>query len=306
MIYIRYKEDIRKILSFLIFIMLKKKTFLQYLFWTFDVYKKENLLEENIKKFGQWNFILLKRHYYYLVKSVFTMFLSLLCFVWLIMMTYNQYSQHLEMFFILTSFYVVFTLQWVWVSIWYMIYAIKHSKVIYKEIDIYFETDNKIFLRFVNLTMISFVFQIIIWLFNVLLAIFYVWDLSFMTILNIIWQLIINIVFLTFFYNVFKRLVDFNMDFTTVSPLKIVAYSQEWIQNFSAKDLATDTIKSVTVVQSWFFQSVFNIWRILIKWIWDETSSKEYSISLNHIKYPEKVKEEIDFVRNKREIFIDK
>ena len=103
MIYIVYIKDIRKILSFLISIMLKKKTFLQYLFWTFDVYKKENLLEENIKRFWQWNFILLKRHYYYLVKSVFTMFLSLLCFVWLIMMTYNQYSQHLEMFFILTS-----------------------------------------------------------------------------------------------------------------------------------------------------------------------------------------------------------
>ena len=91
------------------------------------------------------------------------------------------------------------------------------------------------------------------------------------------------------------------MDFTTVSPLKIVSYSQEGIQNFSAKDLATDTIKSVTVIQS-----IFNIGRILIKGIGDETSSKEYSISLNHVKFLEKVKEEIDFVRNKREIFIDK
>ena len=96
------------------------------------------------------------------------------------------------------------------------------------------------------------------------------------------------------------------MDFTTVSPLKIVSYSQEGIQNFSAKDLATDTIKSVTVVQSGFIQSIFNIGRILIKGIGDETSSKEYSISLNHVKFLEKVKEEIDFVRNKREIFIDK
>ena len=154
--------------------------------------------------------------------------------------------------------------------------------------------------------MLSFTFQIILCFVNVFLSFFVKWEMDFITWLSILWELAINIIFLFVIYNIFKRLVDFNMDFTTVSPLKIVSYSQEWIQNFSAKDLATDTIKSVTVVQSGFIQSVFNIGRILIKGIGDETSSKEYSISLNHVKFPEKVKEEIDNVRNQREIFVDK
>ena len=287
--------------------MTRKKFLLQYLFWTFDIYKKEVLIEENLKKFKPWNFILLKRHYYFLLKPLLTMIIALLLFWGLIWMNFNHFwTNHLTYFFIISWLYFLFTFQWLGVSIWYIVYAIKHSKVVYKEVDSFLEKDNQIFLRFVNQTMLSFTFQIILCLVNVFLSFFVKWEIELITWLSIVWELAINIIFLFVIYNIFKRLVDFNMDFTTVSPLKIVSYSQEWIQNFSAKDLATDTIKSVTVVQSGFIQSVFNIWRILIKGIGDETSSKEYSISLNHVKFPEKVKEEIDFVRNKREIFIDK
>lgn len=286
--------------------MKKKKYFLQYLFGTFDIFKKETIIEDNIKKFWAWNFILLKRHNFFLIKPLLTMFLALLLFGGLIWMIYNHFSNQLTYFFILAWLYFFFTFQWLGVSIWYIIYAIKHSKVVYKEVDSFLEKDNQIFLRFVNQTMLSFTFQIILCLVNVFLSFFVKWEIELITWLSIIWELAINVIFLFVIYNIFKRLVDFNMDFTTVSPLKIVSYSQEGIQNFSAKDLATDTIKSVTVVQSGFIQSVFNIGRILIKGIGDETSSKEYSISLNHIKFPEKVKEEIDNVRNQREIFIDK
>ena len=81
--------------------MKKKKYFLQYLFGTFDIFKKEIIIEDNIKKFWAWNFILLKRHNFFLIKPLLTMVLALLLFGSLICMIYIKNKKRKPQAFIL-------------------------------------------------------------------------------------------------------------------------------------------------------------------------------------------------------------
>lgn len=282
--------------------MKKKESLLNSIFWSFDIYKKEELMSKWIEKYWEWNFMLLKRHWYFLIWPIFSMMLWIIMFCWLIYLSYLQHKENYLYLSIMIWWYSIFTLQWLIITIKFILHSIQNSKIMYFNLDVNFEKNNSRFERFVNQSILSIAWQIIMWIISILLLIISFWSET-STLISVILQTILNILFIVVIYSVFKKLVDFEMDFTTIDPLRFVSYSQQWLNNFSSKDLETEIIKSVTIEQEWLIRSLFSFWKILIKWIWDETWVKKYSISLNFIKNPETVKERIDQIRRKRHEF---
>lgn len=282
--------------------MKKKESLLNSIFWSFDIYKKEELMSKWIEKYWEWNFMLLKRHWYFLIWPIFSMMLWIIMFCWLIYLSYLQHKENYLYLSIMIWWYSIFTLQWLIITIKFILHSIQNSKIMYFNLDVNFEKNNSRFERFVNQSILSIAWQIIMWIISILLLIISFWSET-STLISVILQTILNILFIVVIYSVFKKLVDFEMDFTTIDPLRFVSYSQQWLNNFSSKDLETEIIKSVTIEQEWLIRSLFSFWKILIKWIWDETWVKKYSISLNFIKNPETVKEKIDQIRRKRHEF---
>ena len=282
--------------------MKKKESLLNSIFWSFDIYKKEELMSKWIEKYWEWNFMLLKRHWYFLIWPIFSMMLWIIMFCWLIYLSYLQHKENYLYLSIMIWWYSIFTLQWLIITIKFILHSIQNSKIMYFNLDINFEKNNSRFERFVNQSILSIAWQIIMWIISIMLLIISFWSET-STLISVILQTILNILFIVVIYSVFKKLVDFEMDFTTIDPLRFVSYSQQWLNNFSSKDLETEIIKSVTIEQEWLIRSLFSFWKILIKWIWDETWVKKYSISLNFIKNPETVKEKIDQIRRKRHEF---
>ena len=282
--------------------MKKKESLLNSIFWSFDIYKKEELMSKWIEKYWEWNFMLLKRHWYFLIWPIFSMMLWIIMFCWLIYLSYLQHKENYLYLSIMIWWYSIFTLQWLIITIKFILHSIQNSKIMYFHLDVNFEKNNSRFERFVNQSILSIAWQIIMWIISIMLLIISFWSET-STLISVILQTILNILFIVVIYSVFKKLVDFEMDFTTIDPLRFVSYSQQWLNNFSSKDLETEIIKSVTIEQEWLIRSLFSFWKILIKWIWDETWVKKYSISLNFIKNPETVKEKIDQIRRKRHEF---
>lgn len=282
--------------------MKKKESLLNSIFWSFDIYKKEELMSKWIEKYWEWNFMLLKRHWYFLIWPIFSMMLWIIMFCWLIYLSYLQHKENYLYLSIMIWWYSIFTLQWLIITIKFILHSIQNSKIMYFNLDTNFEKNNSRFERFVNQSILSIAWQIIMWIISIMLLIISFWSET-STLISVILQTILNILFIVVIYSVFKKLVDFEMDFTTIDPLRFVSYSQQWLNNFSSKDLETEIIKSVTIEQEWLIRSLFSFWKILIKWIWDETWVKKYSISLNFIKNPETVKEKIDQIRRKRHEF---
>lgn len=282
--------------------MKKKESLLNSIFWSFDIYKKEELMSKWIEKYWEWNFMLLKRHWYFLIWPIFSMMLWIIMFCWLIFLSYLQHKENYLYLSIMIWWYSIFTLQWLIITIKFILHSIQNSKIMYFNLDANFEKNNSRFERFVNQSILSIAWQIIMWIISIMLLIISFWSET-STLISVILQTILNILFIVVIYSVFKKLVDFEMDFTTIDPLRFVSYSQQWLNNFSSKDLETEIIKSVTIEQEWLIRSLFSFWKILIKWIWDETWVKKYSISLNFIKNPETVKEKIDQIRRKRHEF---
>ena len=282
--------------------MKRKESLLNSIFWSFDIYKKEELMSKWIEKYWEWNFMLLKRHWYFLIWPIFSMMLWIIMFCWLIYLSYLQHKENYLYLSIMIWWYSIFTLQWLIITIKFILHSIQNSKIMYFNLDVNFEKNNSRFERFVNQSILSIAWQIIMWIISIMLLIISFWSET-STLISVILQTILNILFIVVIYSVFKKLVDFEMDFTTIDPLRFVSYSQQWLNNFSSKDLETEIIKSVTIEQEWLIRSLFSFWKILIKWIWDETWVKKYSISLNFIKNPETVKEKIDQIRRKRHEF---
>ncbi len=62
--------------------------------------------------------------------------------------------------------------------------------------------------------------------------------------------------------------MDYEMDFAVVTPKTFVMYNQTWFFKRSTKAIDLKHIRSVYVKKSWFINSVFNNWSIIVLTEW--------------------------------------
>lgn len=83
-----------------------------------------------------------------------------------------------------------------------------------------------------------------------------------------------------------NKFIDYYMDFTIITPKRITSYDQTWIFTRAERVLDISKIKSVRVLKTWVFHSIFNYWSIVFFSEWDD---KNWDITLNYITDPNKL-----------------
>jgi len=78
-----------------------------------------------------------------------------------------------------------------------------------------------------------------------------------------------GLLWVTLFFKVTRKWVDYKMDFLIVTPKEIARYDQSGMFNRQIEKLHADKIKSVSISKPWFVNSVFDIGSITFMAEWD-------------------------------------
>ncbi len=149
---------------------------------------------------------------------------------------------------------------------------------------------NRVFLFFYVIIPFIFYLSIIVWLFFLFLLID-LWDETANSFLWLVYWLWVLISFLVFGRKLLKRLIDFYMDFTIITPDYIITYVQNWILSRDARSLSALKLKTISIEKDWLIRSLFNFWNIKFLSEWD--TSNTWDIHIFYISDPDKRKREI-------------
>ena len=246
----------------------------------------------------------MKKHWVFLIRPMIWMLFAFMAFWLLIWFAYSQFynSKYMAIFWILTIAYSWVTLIRCIHSINMIIYDIQNqTKNKYWYIDFVDEKDFKDgrYERFLRHSFVSMWLQFLLMIFNSLVSFFAEVDATADALLNIVW-VIVNIGFLFLLYKVLDRIIDYEMDFNIFTTDQFILYRQHWFFKIESTNIATSTIKIVKDLQSWFWWSLFNYWKVSIHPEWNLWSSK--AIELFFVFFPKILTKKLnEFIEKSKE-----
>jgi len=92
---------------------------------------------------------------------------------------------------------------------------------------------------------------------------------------------------------ILKYCFDYYMDFSIITPQSFIMYDQTWLFKRTSKVIDLIHIRSVSVEKSWFIDSIFNNWNIVVLSEWSDMSGSRESktdpgkIYFRYVKNPE-------------------
>ena len=92
---------------------------------------------------------------------------------------------------------------------------------------------------------------------------------------------------------ILKYCFDYYMDFSIITPQSFIMYDQTWFFKRTSKVIDLIHIRSVSVEKSWFIDSIFNNWNIVVLSEWSDLSGSRESkadpgkIYFRYVKNPE-------------------
>jgi hypothetical protein len=144
---------------------------------------------------------------------------------------------------------------------------------------------------------------------------FFLWTavlflLLFVTIPNIdvnrfLWTLIILYVVFWFIpiSKAIKFYLDYKMDFIIVNPRSFLRYDQEWFFKRVSKTIDLKKIRSISVRKTWFWNSIFNNWSLIVLSEWGESEKDEklraWEITFKYLYNPESYNKRINDLLSK-------
>lgn len=284
---------------------------------SFDLTRLRKELLKKTETFGIWTTFVMKRCSWFLLWPISNLFLTIMVFLWLMAVTYFQFYEVVPIAcWILISFYSLFALQWIWITARKILSAVMYDFTIYfvfssqyddahpnPELQFILEEEQKL-ASFVNHSLISFFWQAIVSASALVVAYFYyhnAWELD-------VWlsmgQVVLNACLIYLMYRVFRRIIDFEMDFSIITPEAITTFSQAGLTNAQDKTLKHNQIKSITREQVWWIKTFFNFGEIHIKGVGDDTNARA-SIILNHVRNADRVRDMISQVQRWSVMFED-
>ena len=274
--------------------------------WSFNTKLDEHELYDAIQKNGQWNAIMMKKHWVFLLRPMIWMLFAFIAFWLLIWFAYSQFynSEYMRIFWLLTLAYSWVTFVRCIHSLKMIIYDIKSqtkSKDWY--VDIVDQSDFKEwrYEKFLKHSFISMGLQVILMITNSILSFAVDAGTASSVLLNIVW-VTVNIWFLFLLYKVLDRIIDYEMDFNIFTVDQFILYRQHWFFRTESTNIATSTIKIVQEWKSWFWWSLFYFWKVSIHpegnlW-WDSKA-----IELFYVPYPKKLTKKLnEFIEKSKEL----
>lgn len=273
------------------------------IFWSFNTKLDEHELYDAIQKNGQWNAIMMKKHWIYLIRPLIRMSFAFAAFGLLIYFAYHQfYKDYKLLFWIITTAYSLVTLFRCVHSFTMILHDIldqKNNKNWYVETVSQSEFKEWRYENFLKHTFISMGLQVLLMI-GCSITSFSLWNITWTgVLLSIIW-IIVNIWFLFLLYKVLDRIIDYEMDFNIFTTDQFIIYRQHGFFKTESTNIATSTIKIVKDSKSWIRWSFFNFWKVSIHPEGNLNNSK--AIELFYVPSPKSLTKKLnEFIEKSKE-----
>ena len=261
----------------------------------------EELLEAT-EKYGEWNAILVKRHWVKLILPLVLVFLSLLLLNFMLYVIYiHLFQDHKVLFWILAIFYVYTCITWsLYAILWIMtkiIWQIKAKKKYIDDVSLA-AFKEKSFDKFLKRTFITFGFHVLVFLFNAIVP-FVINENSTKGVAIAIWALILDLAFILILNRVIYRIIEYEMNFNICTKDWIVAYKQEWFFNTKTMNISRDAIRVIQHSKEWIKSALFQYGNINI--CTDSEIGNQWSknLELSYIPEPKRLAKKLNMMLEK-------
>lgn len=273
------------------------------IFWSFNTKLDEHELYEAIQKNGQWNAIMMKKHWIYLIRPLIRMSFAFAAFGLLIYFAYHQfYKDYKLLFWVITTAYSLVTFPRCVHSFSMILHDIldqKDNKNWYVETVAQSEFKEWRYEKFLKHTFVSMCLQVLLMI-GCSITSFSLWDITWTGIILSIIAIVVNIWFLFLLYKVLDRIIDYEMDFNIFTTDQFIIYRQHGFFKTESTNIATSTIKIVKDSKSWIRWSFFNFWKVSIHPEWNLNNSK--AIELFYVPSPKALTKKLnEFIEKSKE-----
>jgi hypothetical protein len=269
---------------------------------SFDTKTDAAELLEATEKYGEWNAILVKKHWIKLILPLVLVFISMVLLNSMLYIIYvHLFHDHKVLFRVLAIFYIytcitrsLYAILWIMTNI---IWQIKAKKKYIDDISIA-EFKQKTFEKFLKRTFITFGFHVIVFLFNAIVP-FVINENSSRWIAIAIWALILDLIFIIILNRVIYRIIEYEMNFDICTKDGVVAYKQKWFFRTKTMNISRDAIRVIQHSKEWIKSALFQYGNINIYTDSEIGSKWSKNLELSCIPEPKRLAKKLNMMLEK-------
>ena len=269
---------------------------------SFDTKTDAEELLEATQTYGEWNVILVKKHWIQLVLPLILVFISMILLdVMLYVIYVHLFDEHKIMFRSLAIFYVYTSISWSLYAILgimtNIIWQIKAKKKYIDNVSMA-EFKQKSFEKFLKRTFITFVAHILVFLFNAVIP-FIINENSWRNIAIAIWALILDLIFIVILNRVIFRIIDYEMNFDICTKDGVISYKQDGFFKTKTMNISKDAIRVIQHSKEWIRSALFQYGNINI--YTDSEIDKRWNknLELSYIPDPKRLAKKLNAMMDK-------
>ena len=269
---------------------------------SFDTKTDAEELLEATETYGEWNVILVKRHWVKLVLPLILVFISMMLLDFMLYVIYvHLFDDHKVLFRVLAVFYVytsisrsLYAILWIMTNI---IWQVKAKKKYIDDISIA-EFKQRTFEKFLKRTFITFAMHVLVFIFNAVVP-FLINENSWRNTAITIWALILDLAFILILNRVIFRIIDYEMNFDICTKDGLVSYKQDWFFKTKTMNISKDAIRVIQHSKEWIKSALFQYGNINI--FTDSEIDKKWnkSLELSCIPDPKRLAKKLNSMMEK-------
>ena len=257
----------------------------------------EELLEAT-KKYWEWNVILVKRHWVKLIIPLILVFFSMMLLDFMLYVIYiHLFHDYKVVFRILAIFYVYTSISWsLYAILWIMTNIIWQIKAKKKYIDnvSMAKLKQKSFEKFLKRTFVTFVFHVLVFLFNAIVPFVIIKSTWMWSIAITLWALLLDLIFIVILNRVIYRIIEYEMNFGICTKDWFISYKQDWFFRTKTMNISKNAIKVIQHSKEWIKSALFQYWNINI--YTDSEIGKQWgkNLELSYIPDPKRLAKKLN------------
>ena len=269
---------------------------------SFDTKTDAEELLEATETYGEWNVILVKRHWVKLVLPLILVFISMMLLDSMLYVIYvHLFDDHKVIFRILAIFYVYTSISWsLYAILWIMTNILWQVKAKKKYIDSVSlaEFKQKTFEKFLKRTFITFVAHVLVFFFNATVP-FLINENSWRNTAITIWALILDFIFILILNRVIYRIIEYEMNFDICTKDGVVSYKQDWFFRTKTMNISKDAIRVIQHSKEWIKSALFQYGNIIINTDSELDKKWNKSLELSYIPDPKRLAKKLNSMMEK-------
>ena len=269
---------------------------------SFDTKTDAEELLEATETYGEWNVILVKRHWVKLVLPLILVFISMMLLDFMLYVIYvHLFDDHKVIFRILAIFYVYTSISWsLYAILWIMtniLWQVRAKKKYIDSISLA-EVKQKSFEKFLKRTLITFVAHVLVFFFNAIVP-FLINENSWRNTAITIWALILDLVFIIILNRVVFRIIDYEMNFDICTKDGVVSYKQDWFFRTKTMNISKDAIRVIQHSKEWIKSALFQYGNIIINTDSELDKKWNKSLELSYVPDPKRLAKKLNSMMEK-------